>query len=182
MDEFAKRKAAVEELVTRTHQMYTDALTEDDLALFVRAHLHLESVITRKLDEALTAGAFDWEGDSSPDFLIRAKMAFGLNILDQNGYNFAKKAARIRNQFAHRLDRHLTEDDTRELYNQVGGECRAFVELADTNAEAEWRKKPKWWRDIVSMFWYQTVVVFAPHDYIENLLRTLRDDARKLQS
>jgi hypothetical protein len=174
MDEYSRREKAVAELVSKTTLMHEHASTDDDLALYIRGHLHYEGAITRKLQELLRPEAFDWDADFSPDFLIRAKMAFGLNILDRHGYGFAKKSARIRNQFAHQLDRNLTESDFSVLHNEVGDECKEFVTLSDEQGTEEWLALPQWRRGIVSMMWYQTVVVFAPRDLVDFLLDGLR--------
>ncbi|MGC2632658.1 MAG: hypothetical protein WA215_00455 [Candidatus Cybelea sp.] len=174
MDEYLRRERAVAELVAKTTVMHEHASTDDDLALYIRAHMHYEGAITRRLQGVLTSGAFDWDSGFSPDFLTRAKMAFGLNILDPHGYEFAKKSARIRNQFAHQLDRRLTESDFSVLYNEVGAECKEFVTLSDEQGTEEWLALPQWRRGIVSMMWYQTVVIFAPRDLVDFLLDSLR--------
>jgi hypothetical protein len=174
LSDYARRSAAFAAFAAKSKKMYADSITDDDLALFVRAQLHLEGAITRALDNALRSGVFDWDSPDAPEFLVRAKLAFGLNILDQAGYNFAKKVARIRNEFAHRLDRQLSEADATVLHDQVNAECKEFVSLSRSVASDAWLAKPVWNLRIISMMWYQTMIIETPRDLIEFVMAGYR--------
>jgi hypothetical protein len=177
MDDITDRQLAVEAVALKTRAMYEHARTDDDLALFIRLHLHFESAITSALDKVLNPGVFDWESPSAPEFLVRAKMALALGLLDRHGYNFAKKTATIRNEFAHRLERELAEQDFRILISQVSAECKEFVELSSSIGFESWFEKPSWRRGIVSMIWYYTLFVFTRRDFLEFIMEQMRSDA-----
>jgi|ERR1700688_2931834 len=182
-DEAQRRRDVIEKMTRLLKEMYAHSKADDDLALFLRLQLYLENAITERLVAIITnQGAFDWESDNSPEFLQRAKMAFAFGILEKASYDFAKVAARIRNQLAHRLNRNLTERDAVALRSKASPEA---VEVADilskTAPDADWRKRPDWKRQLIGLMWFQTIQLTGPDDFTKFLLERIRNPESSLR-
>lgn len=126
-DSIADFVAYAEATEAPTQRMLAAFRVDDDLAVVLRMHLELESALVSRLDEAfLNKDAINWDKPNAPQFLIRAKFAFALGIIDKSGYNFAKQLALLRNEFGHRINRQLVERDIDELVAQRPPERRAI--------------------------------------------------------
>ncbi len=175
-NEAQRRRAVIEKMTRLLQDMYAHSKADDDLALFLRFHLHLENALTDRLVSIITnQGAFDWESDGSPQFMQRARMAFALGILDEAGYRFARTAASIRNQLAHRLNRELSENDATALRNNA---TPAAVEVAEilsrTSPDTDWQKRPDWKRQLIGLMWFQIIQITGPDDFTEFLFERIR--------
>jgi hypothetical protein len=97
----------------------------DPLAMVVRAHLYVESILNRRIERLLVK-----KGRLN---VVKLKFEMKLNIAASFGaipdedYPALKKLNDFRNGFAHNLEKQLTEEDERDLYNCLSAHQRRIV-------------------------------------------------------
>jgi hypothetical protein len=117
----------LENLEERKRAFFQTLAGDDDLAMVVRAHIHIE----HELREFILAAAPRPAEVKFPDYdfasTVRLALVLGLEPTLKAGLT---SLAKLRNKFAHKLDAKLTEQDAKQLYNVLSPACRADIHQA----------------------------------------------------
>jgi hypothetical protein len=117
------------------HTLFEHLNSKDHLALIIRAHLYVESILIRQIEAALAKKErFDCAKLTFPN---EVNLAVAMGRVDEADRTALIELNRLRNKFAHNLGTTLDEEDEAKLYNSFSKRQKTFVdELRDTDGLA----------------------------------------------
>jgi hypothetical protein len=114
------------------HTLFEHLNSKDDLALVIRAHLYLESILIRQIETALAKKErFDCAKLNFPN---KVNLAVSMGRVDEADCAALIALNGLRNKFAHNLGTKLDQENEFQLYKSFSKRQQTFVdELRNTD-------------------------------------------------
>ena len=108
-------------------QLWTKHMNAGDhLAMIIRTHLYVEFILNRRIEALLVNKRHLSVG--SLKFSMKLNMAVAFGIVPDEDFPALNKLNGFRNDFAHDLNKQLTEQDERDFYNCLSIRQRRIID------------------------------------------------------